>query len=180
MNPDPTLGRGPFSFCPRCAAPGGEWRGHEYRCPVCGFRFFQNVATACGVLVEVRGRYLFLERAREPSKGLWGLPGGFVDPGEGVEQALTREIAEEIGGRVTDPRFLGSFPNRYLFAGIEYHTCDLYFRATLVGEPTGLRADPDEVSALVWVSPEEVDPGRLAFDSLRRVLSSLRTSGFSR
>lgn len=176
-----TSSASPFSFCPRCGTAGGQWlRGHEYRCPACGFRFFQNVATACGVLVEVRGRFLFLERAREPSKGLWGLPGGFVDPGEGVEQALAREVAEEVGGRVTEPVFLGSFPNRYLFAGIEYHTCDLYFRATLVGDPEGLRADPDEVSALIWKMPDEVDEGRLAFDSLRRFWSSLRTSGFSR
>lgn len=178
---DASQGPPPFLFCPRCAAPGGRWLdGHEYRCSACGFRFFQNVATACGVLVEARGRFLFLERAREPSKGLWGLPGGFVDPGESVEEALAREVAEEIGGRLAGPEFLGSFPNRYLFAGVEYPTCDLYFRASLEGPPEGLRADPHEVSALVWLTPEEVDPGRLAFDSLRRLWSSLRTSGVSR
>jgi len=173
--------RGPFDYCPHCATPGGKWLDdHEYRCPACGYRYFQNVATACGVLIEDRGRFLFLERARDPSKGLWGLPGGFVDPGESVETALAREVDEEIGGRVADPVYLVSFPNRYLFAGVEYHTCDLYFRATLVGDPEGLRAAPREVSALVWLAPDEVDPERLAFDSLRRLWSSLRTSGVSR
>ena len=81
---------GPFRFCPSCGEPCGEraggWHGgKEFRCPVCGFRFFQNVAAACGVLVSHDGRFLFVERAKDPAKGLLGLPGGFVDPGEGVE-----------------------------------------------------------------------------------------------
>ena len=77
---------GPFRFCPSCGRAGGEWHGgREFRCPACGFRFFQNVAAACGVLVSHQSRILFVERAKEPAKGLLGLPGGFVDPGEGVE-----------------------------------------------------------------------------------------------
>lgn len=176
---------GPFRFCPGCGTPGGHWtNGREYRCPACGFRFFQNVAAACGVLVCHQGRFLFLVRAKDPSRGLWGLPGGFVDPGEGVEQALAREVGEEIGGAIGPATFLASFPNRYPFAGVEYHTCDLYFRADLVGTPDQLKADPGEVAAFAWLLPEEVDPSQLAFPSLRafweRVRPSLRTSGDSR
>jgi len=175
----------PFRFCPGCGAPGGDWKnGREYRCPVCAFRFFQNVAAACGALVSHQGRFLFLVRAKEPSRGLLGLPGGFVDPGEGVEAALSREVAEEIGGRVGPLSFQASFPNRYPFAGVEYHTCDLYFRATLEGVPDELVADPSEVSSLLWLRPEEVEVSQLAFPSLRAfwtsVLPSLRTSGDSR
>jgi len=172
---------GPFRFCPSCAAPGGDWRrGREYRCPACGFRFYQNVAAACGVLVEHRGRFLFLERAKEPSKGLLGLPGGFVDPGESVEKALAREVAEEIGGSLGPLVFLASFPNRYPFAGVEYHTCDLYFRAELTTDPEALKADPTEVAALRWLTAGEVKPEHLAFPSLRALWSSLRVPGVSR
>lgn len=171
----------PFLHCPRCASDSGQWLGgREYRCPDCGFRFFQNVATACGVLVERQEEFLFLVRGREPSKGLLGLPGGFVDPGESVEQALAREVAEEIGGTVDEVAFLASFPNRYLFAGVEYHTCDLYFRARLVTDPGQLRAEPGEVEALVWLRPDEVDPSQLAFPSLRNLWASLRTGADSR
>ncbi len=156
----------PFRFCPSCGTGGGNWLGgHEYRCPACGFRFFQNVATACGVLIEHRGRFLFLERAKEPSKGLWGLAGGFVDPGESVDQALVREIEEEIAGAVGPLKFLGSFPNQYRFGGVTYPTCDLYFRASLAGDPGALRADPSEVAALRWLEPDEVDLDSLAFPS---------------
>lgn len=173
-----------FGYCPSCASPGGHWlRGREFLCPTCGFRFFQNVATACGVLIEDQGRFLFLVRAKEPSRGLLGLPGGFVDPGESVEQALAREVDEEIGGTVGPATFLASFPNRYPFAGVEYHTCDLYFRAPLACDPAALRADPEEVETLLWLSPSEVTPDRLAFASLRALwasLASLRISADSR
>lgn len=170
----------PFRFCPRCAAEAGQWlNGREYRCPACGFRFFQNVAAACGVLVEQQGRFLFLVRGKEPSKGLLGLPGGFVDPGESVEQALAREVAEEIGGAFDQVEFLASFPNRYPFAGVEYHTCDLYFRARLASDPGLLRAEAGEVEALVWLAADEVSPNRLAFPSLRRLWASLRTGADS-
>lgn len=172
---------GPFRFCPGCGSPGGRWiRDQEFRCPACGFRFFQNTAAACGVLVEHGGRFLFLVRAKEPSKGRLGLPGGFVDPGESVEQALAREVAEEIGGRLGPVRFLASFPNRYPFAGVEYRTCDLYFRAGLEGDPAALRADPGEVAALRWLRPDEVDDADLAFPSLRNLWASLRTGGLLR
>jgi len=171
----------PFRFCPSCAMAGGEWKNNrEYRCPSCGFRFFQNVAAACGVLIEHEGRFLFLERAKAPGKGLLGLPGGFVDPGESVEVALAREIAEEIGGSVGTPSFLASFPNRYLFAGVEYHTCDLYFKASLAGTPERLRADPDEVASLRWLTYDQVQFDDLAFPSLQALWASLRTPGLSR
>ena len=171
----------PFRFCPGCASASGQWRnGREFLCPACGFRFFQNVAAACGVLVEHRGKFLFLERAKQPAQGLLGLPGGFVDPGESVEVALEREVQEEIGATLGPVAFAASFPNRYPFAGVEYHTCDLYFRAPLASDPSSLRAEPGEVSALHWLLPEEVRPEDLAFPSLRAFWASLRTSGVSR
>lgn len=172
---------GPFQYCPGCGRRGGEWRqDHEYRCAVCGYRFFQNVAAACGVLIEHEGRYLFLVRAKEPSRGRLGLPGGFVDPGEGVEAALAREVAEEVGGSLGPVTFLGSFANRYPFAGVEYHTCDLYFRASLARDPTDLKADPAEVQELRWLRADEVEVDDLAFPSLRNLWSSLRLRDLSR
>jgi ADP-ribose pyrophosphatase YjhB (NUDIX family) len=42
---------------------------------------YNNVAAAVGVIVtDVEGKVLFVKRAKEPKKGLCGLPGGFADP----------------------------------------------------------------------------------------------------
>ena len=164
---------GPFQFCPGCGVRGGQWLGgREYRCPACHFRFFQNVALASGVLVEHQGRFLFVERARDPAKGLLCLPGGFVDPGEGIEQALAREIAEELGAVLGTISYLGSHANHYPFAGVDYQTCDLYFQSTLT-DVSNLKADPSEVSALHWLTPSEVRLADLAFPSLRTLWARL-------
>jgi len=127
-------------------------------------------------LVEDRGRFLFLVRAKEPGRGLLGLPGGFVDPGEGAEEALAREVWEEVGGVLGPARFLRSRPNVYPFAGVTYHTCDLYFQAPLAGSPADLKADPAEVSELRWLAPAEVRLEDLAFPSLRALWSELYPS----
>lgn len=51
----------------------------------------------CGAAIVRDGRILLIQRAKEPEAGYWGLPGGKVDFLEKVEQAVIREISEELG-----------------------------------------------------------------------------------
>jgi ADP-ribose pyrophosphatase YjhB (NUDIX family) len=64
------------------------------------------------VVHDAAGRLLLIRRGRAPSRGLWSLPGGRVEPGETLEEAVEREVREETGltvragapvGRVTIP-----------------------------------------------------------------------------
>jgi 8-oxo-dGTP diphosphatase len=50
-----------------------------------------------GLAYDVRGRLLLVQRANEPGRGLWSIPGGRVEPGEDDAAALVREMAEETG-----------------------------------------------------------------------------------
>lgn len=161
--------------CPRCAAPRAGVAANPFRCAACGLVVFANVAVGAGIFAaDAAGRVLLLRRAREPSKGLLGVPGGFVDAGESAEQALEREIREEVGLGLATVRFLCSAPNRYDYGGITYDVCDLFFAGTLQpGEP---HADPDEVSAWVWAEPSAVRPDELAFPSTRLAWAAYRRS----
>ena len=69
--------------------------------------------TADAVLLKGR-EVLLVRRGREPFKGMWALPGGFVDVGETVEDATRRELMEETGlrGDIVDLLGVWSAPDR--------------------------------------------------------------------
>ena len=163
-----------FRHCPRCGhAPGVGVDGRVFACPSCGFHFHFNPAVAAGVFVSRHdGCVLLLRRALEPAKGLFGLPGGFIDVGESAEQAVHRETREETGLEVEDVRFLGGWPNLYAWRGVEYPVLDLYFTARARDDSTARARD--EVEACVWLPPDEVDPATLAFDSTRAAFARFR------
>lgn len=166
----------PFVHCPACGKPGIAFEdGKCYRCPSCAFVYFHNVATAVGGIIETDRGIVLLRRALEPAAGLFGLPGGFVDPAESAESALARECREEIGWEPKSIEFLGSFPNRYEYRGVVYNTCDLFFVVSAPGlTERDLAVDPGESSGVAIVPAERVRPEELAFESTRRAIAAYR------
>ena len=66
-------------------------------CPACGFIFFVDPKlVVAGVLLH-DDNVLLVQRDAEPGRGLWSLPGGYVDRGEVLERAMEREVLEETG-----------------------------------------------------------------------------------
>lgn len=112
-----------------------------------------------------------VRRGREPSKGLLDLPGGFVDPGESAEQALKRELMEELDLELSQFQYVGSFPNRYPYKNIDYTVVDIVFSATLQERPTW--HDHDELTGIIWCDPKRLKDEEIAFESVRACLSTL-------
>jgi len=158
---------GPFKYCPRCGAAAIRAVGAKLlRCASCGFELYLNPAAAvAGVVVDEQGRMVVLVRGKEPGKGQWDLPGGFVDPGETAEEALRREVREEIGLEVTALRYLGSWPNVYEYMGVRYRTLDLGFVCE-VTEVSRAKPREAEIVEVLFLSPREVDLDRFAFRSV--------------
>jgi NAD+ diphosphatase len=160
-----------FKYCPKCGSAALRLVGGKLlRCGACGFELYLNAAAAVAALIaDARGRLLITVRGKEPGKGLWDLPGGFVDPGESAEQALRREVREEVGLDVTAMQYFGSHPNTYDYMGVRYSTMDIGFLCE-AHDPS--RAAPREsaIEAVLFVPPQDVDPGRFAFGSLARLV----------
>ncbi|GHV84960.1 hypothetical protein AGMMS50230_05680 [Spirochaetia bacterium] len=162
-----------FRYCPACASQKIRFEQNKvFRCPDCGFTYYHNTAAATACLIRTGQGILFQVRNKEPGKGKLDLPGGFVDPGEGVFDGLRRELVEELG---FDPagqlRLFASFPNKYPYKNISYNTCDLFFclempELTLAD----LKLQAAEVSAVRFVQPENVDMEELAFESVRKAI----------
>jgi mutator protein MutT len=165
-----------FAHCPRCGArraDGHGRRGGPFCCDACGFTLYFNAASAvAAIIVRDDGRALFIRRAKDPARGRLGMPGGFVDPGETAEQALVREVREEVGLDLLALRYLSSHANQYAYAGVTYATLDLFYTAS-VAEPDRATA-LDAVESLVWADPRTIDLGEIAFDSMRQALHRYR------
>lgn len=167
----------PIRHCPKCGAEALVWPTSKYfSCADCGFVLYLNIASAVAAIVECQGQLLFGVRKHEPKRGMLDLPGGFVDQGETAEDALRRELQEELGLVVPEMRYLFSFPNKYQYSGVEYDTLDLIFLVRLDRLPQ--LAAADDLAELLWITPAAVDYDRIGFSSLRQAVQRyLETEG---
>lgn len=101
-----------YRFCPSCKTRLGRRfiDGRRYAaCPHCDFTFWNNPKPVVSVLVRKGARILLLQRAQEPLRGSWCLPGGFIEYDETPKRAAVREVQEEVGVRVTITDFIGIY-----------------------------------------------------------------------
>lgn len=123
-------------------------------------------------IVARGGRLLLVKRARPPFEGMWALPGGFVEIGESVENAVLRELDEETGLRGRVRRLVGVYsrPER----DPRGHTVSVAFEVFAPrGEPRG----DDDAREAAFLGPRlpklAFDHGRIVAD-WRRVVRADR------
>lgn len=137
-------------FCARCGTPTRRHDRHEaLTCPACGQLHFPRLAPAVIVLVQ-RGHEMLLARSPRFAEGVYSTLAGFVEPGESLEEAVHREIAEEVGVRVTNLRYFGSQPWPFP------HSLMVGFVADWAGGE--IRPDPEEIEDARWFSAERMPP----------------------
>jgi len=159
-----------YRFCPNCATPlQSIYRYDRVRpsCPACGFVHFCDPKVAVIGLVVNKGAVLLVRRAVDPGKGLWSLPGGYMDAGEMPTEALHREVAEETGLAIDVGEMSAIFPMEN-GAG-ERVGIVLAFQAKPAGTDVEVCAQ-DDVSEAGWFGPDQIPP-ELAFDSTQTLIA---------
>ena len=118
---------------------------------------YKNPPIGVVALIEKSGKLLFTKRNIEPQKGGIDLLGGFVEIGESLEEAMKREIKEEIGCAATSIQYFYSTPTQYG----KRATLSVYFTCKIKGKPR-LSAELQEI---MWLKRA---PSKFAFEADRK------------
>ena len=129
-----------------------------------------------GALIFEGDSILLVERAGEPLKGYWSLPGGLVETGELIEDAVRREVREETGLLVELLSRFDIFERimRDAEGRAEYHYVLVDYICRVVG---GAPRAGDDVSRLEWVKRPELRNYRLTegtLEAIERAFSNVR------
>ncbi|MDQ8035979.1 MAG: NAD(+) diphosphatase [Pedobacter sp.] len=146
-------------FCGRCGTatavhPQGE---RAKVCPSCHFTSYPRI-NPCVIVAVTRGEEILLARATRFNRPMFSTLAGFIEAGETAEETLLREVQEEVGVKVSNPRYFGSqswpFPgNLMLGFHADYVTGDIVLQEDEIAE-----ADFFHYSQL----PEIPPPGSIA------------------
>jgi NAD+ diphosphatase len=137
-------------YCGVCATAMQQLAGERcYKCPNCGHSAYPRISPAMMVLIRKGDSVLLALHTNSPYKRYTALA-GFVEAGESIEEAIHREVREEVGLRVHNLQYFGSqswpFPHSLMVA----YTADY-----LDGE---IRIEPSEIAEARWFGPDDEWP----------------------
>lgn len=124
-------------------------------------------ALTVDAIITLPGQGLVLVRRRNPPHG-WALPGGFVDRGETLEAAVSREVLEETGLRLVQLRQFAAYSDPARDPRL--HTVSVVFAAVGEGEPAA-----GDDAAGIGIFPEDALPAEIAFDHRTIIEDYLRS-----
>ena len=137
-------------FCGRCSSPTvHDGKERMMRCEKCGNMIFPRIAPAA-IIALTNGDKLMLSRYANRAVTRYGLLAGFIEIGETAEEAVAREVMEEVGLKVKNVRYYKSQP-----WGIAGNLSVGYF-CDLDGEDDTVTLDETELSCAEWFRRDEI------------------------
>ncbi|QEA40033.1 NAD(+) diphosphatase [Pistricoccus aurantiacus] len=149
-------------FCGRCGSHAERIvREFAMHCPNCGHRNYPRISP-CIITLVTHGKDMLLGRNRRFPPGRYSTLAGFIEAGESAEEAVRREIYEEVGITLGPIRYFKSqawpFP----------HSLMLGFFAEATSRR--IRIDEDEIADAAWFSPTQALPQLPPIYSISRAL----------
>lgn len=149
-------------YCGSCGKPMTAVAGERAMRCECGHVAYPRIAPAMMVLVKRGDAILLARNVAVPPGGRMSALAGFLEPGESVEDAIHREVHEEVGLYVKDLRYFASqswpFPGSLMIA----------FTAEYLGGD--IRVDPNEIAEAHWFGPADKLPDLPPAQSISRAL----------
>lgn len=166
-----------FTYCPKCAGNFIQKAPNLLVCGSCDMHYYVNPRSTNAVILQNnRNEILLTKRSYEPHKGMFDLPGGFVNIHETIEESAIRELKEElnIALRLSDLTYICSCSDTYEFKGVYYFTIGMIFKARIPQEVLIIPAD--DVASIVWVDRKSIPYDDIAFKSIASVMKSYFSS----
>jgi NAD+ diphosphatase len=137
-------------YCGHCANPMQLASGERaFKCPACGMVAYPRISPAMMVLIKKGDQILLARHVNSPTERFSALA-GFLEAGESIEEAIHREVMEEVGLRVKDLQYFGSqswpFPHSLMIA----------FTAEYAGGE--ITPETSEIAEARWFGPQDVQP----------------------
>ena len=157
-----------FRYCPSCGKQLEKSKIPKLiDCGNCGFHYYINIyPTVAAILENKRGQILLVERKNPPKKGYWDLPGGFLEFNENLENALIRELKEELGVNLRGLSYIGSATDLYPYKGITYNIVVAVYKGTI-----GDKIYPaDDVASFKFVDKKNYNKNEFAFPGLSKII----------
>ena len=149
-------------FCGACGKPMSKAPGERAMKCACGHLAYPRISPAMMVLVKRGPAILLARNIAVPAGGRMSALAGFLEPGESIEEAVHREVREEVGLEVADLRYFASqswpFPHALMIA----------FTAEYAGGD--IRCDPAEIAEARWFGPGDALPELSPRQSISRAL----------
>jgi len=127
-------------------------------CEICKF---ENPKASVTAIILKDNKLLVLKRNEEPFKGKWDLPGGYMGKGELPEEAIIREIHEELGveSKIT---FIRTVPGYGMWKDKKFPILSHFYLCHIGNQEIKLNKENSEHK---WMPLKELDPHNIAFDS---------------
>ena len=149
-------------FCGSCGQPMSRAKGERaMKCP-CGHTAYPRISPAMMVLVKRGPAILLARNIAVPPGGRMSALAGFLEAGESIEEAIHREVLEEVGLEVKDPKYFASQSWPYP------HSLMIAFTAEYAGGD--IRCDPNEIAEARWFGPGDKLPELPPKQSVSRAL----------
>lgn len=165
-----------YKFCPICGSDNFIAEStSKLVCKDCGFEYYINPrGCSAALILNSQNQILLAKRARDPQKGMWDLPGGFIDNNESFEEGTIREIQEELGINTEEEELelLTTFNHSYTFKNIQYPTAGVIYIVRLSNKQVAKLTPKDDVAEVKFFDPDKIPFDKIAFNGIKKGLKT--------